>query len=112
LHIELRPKKYGGKGKKRDVVRVQQDLGSDIDDQIKIITISIVNKNVSIMSAKSSEGYDLECNNEIVKLYPSHEVFHNSPKMAHEGHLHAIFLKMISDMDFYRKRMNAVNFFD
>jgi hypothetical protein len=47
--------------------------------------------------------------NEIVKLSPSHEVFQNSPKLPHEGHLHAIFPKLISDMDFSRKRRNVVN---
>jgi hypothetical protein len=62
-----------------------------------------------MMSAKESEGYDLEYNNEIVKLSPSHEVFQNSPKLPHEGHLHAIFLKLISDRDFARKRRNVVN---
>jgi len=51
----------------------------------------------------------LEYSNEIVKLSPSHEVFQKSPKFPHEGHLHAIFLNLISDMDFAKKRRNFVN---
>jgi len=67
-----------------------------------------VNKNVPIMSLKTSEGYDLECNNEIIKLFPIHEVFQNSPKLPHEIHLHTMFLKLISDRDFSRKTRNVV----
>jgi hypothetical protein len=101
LHPELRPKKYGGKGKKKVVVTVQQDLGSESGDETQITVVGVVNasKNVSMMSAKASEGYD----NEIVKLSPSHEVFQNSPKFPHEGPLHA------GDRDFVRERRNVVN---
>ena len=82
-------------------------MGSDSDDERQIIVVGVVNasKNVSMTSAKASEGYD----NEIFKLSPSHEVFRNSPKLPHEGHLHAIFAKLISDRDFSRKRRNVVN---
>jgi hypothetical protein len=62
-------------------------------------------KNVPLMFAKASEGYD----NEIFKLSSSHEVFQNYLKFPHEGHLHAIFLKLIIDKDFSRKRRNGVN---
>jgi putative Ca2+/H+ antiporter (TMEM165/GDT1 family) len=101
LHPKLRPKKYGGKGKKKVVVIFQQDFGSESGDETQITTIGVVNgsKTVSMISAKASEGYD----NEIVKLSPSHEVFQNFRKFPHEGPLHA------GDRDFVRERRNVVN---
>jgi hypothetical protein len=76
LHIELRPKKYRGKGKKKVVFTVQQDLVSESGDETQIVGVGVVNarNNVSMMYAKASEG----CDNEIIKLSPSHEVFQNS----------------------------------
>jgi hypothetical protein len=70
LHPELRPKKYGGKGKKKDDVTVQPNLGSESSDETQIRVVGVVNesKNVSMMFANESEGY----NNEIIKLSPSH----------------------------------------
>ena len=73
MHHELRPKKYGGKGKKNAVVTTQQDLRSESSDETRIRVVGVVNarNKLSMISAKASEGYD----NDIVKLSPSHEVF-------------------------------------
>jgi hypothetical protein len=67
------------------------DLNKVTRHKSQVVGVVNASKNVSMMSAKASEGYDLEYNNEIVKLSPSHEVFQNSPKLPHEGHLHAMF---------------------
>jgi hypothetical protein len=104
LHHELRPKKFGGKGKQKAVATVQQvDLGSKSGDETRITVVGVVNlsKNVSMMSAKASEGYD----NEIVKLSPSHEMLQESPKLLQEGPLHA------RDKDFVKKRRNVAKLF-
>jgi hypothetical protein len=85
MHRELRPKMYGGKGKKNIFFTVQQDLGSESGDETQITVVGVVNasNNLSMTLSKASEGYD----NEIIKLSPSHEVFQNSPKLPHEGPL-------------------------
>jgi hypothetical protein len=46
-------------------------------------------KNVSLMSAKTIEGYDLKCNNEIVKFVTSYKAFQYSPKQPHEDSLYS-----------------------
>jgi hypothetical protein len=46
-------------------------------------------KNVSLMSTKTIEDCDIECNNEIVKFVPSYEYFQDSPKMPHEDSIYA-----------------------
>ena len=53
LHPELRPKNYGGKGKQKVVVTVQQDLGSESGDETQITVVGVVNvsKNVYMMFA-------------------------------------------------------------
>ena len=39
LHLELRPKKFQKKGKRKTTAIVQQDLGSDSGDETKIIVM-------------------------------------------------------------------------
>jgi hypothetical protein len=41
LHPELMPKRFGGKGKKNIVALVQQDLGSNSDDEAQITVVAV-----------------------------------------------------------------------
>jgi formylmethanofuran dehydrogenase subunit C len=44
LHHELKTKKFGGKRKQKIVVTVQQDLGSDLGDEMKITAVGVQGK--------------------------------------------------------------------
>ena len=62
LHLELRPKKYGGnkdKGKAKATAAVIQDLGSNSSDETKVTAVGIQGKDKSIslpIDAQSSSS--------------------------------------------------------
>lgn len=53
LHLELKPKKFEGK-KKKTVVAIQKDLGSDSGDETTIATIGIKGKNSEASTSNSA----------------------------------------------------------
>jgi hypothetical protein len=55
LHPEKRPKKFNNKEKPNIVATVQQDLGSDSEDETKITAMGLQGKN-SIASTSSSNS--------------------------------------------------------
>ena len=54
LHLELRPKKFEGK-KKKTIVAIQKDLGSDSGDETIIATIGIKGKNYEASTSNSAQ---------------------------------------------------------
>jgi hypothetical protein len=64
LHPEKRPKQFGGKGKKKTVATVQQDLGSNSGDEGKITMVGVQGKDSLHASSNSNnESHDDERNN-------------------------------------------------
>jgi hypothetical protein len=61
LHPEKRSKQFGGKGKKKTVATVQQDLGSDSRDEGKITMIGVQGKySLHASSNSNNESHDDE----------------------------------------------------
>jgi hypothetical protein len=63
LHPDLQPKKFKDKGKKKIVASTHQDLGSDSEDESKIMAIgrkdiSSINSNSSVQSTKMESDID------------------------------------------------------
>eukprot|EP00253_Pinus_taeda_P022396 PITA_22396 len=71
LHLERKPKKFGGR-KKKNVVAIQQDLGSDSGDETKVTTTGIKGKDSKASIINSAEYVDNESNererNEIFRI--------------------------------------------
>ena len=55
LHPELRLKKFGGKGKKKTIATVHEDLGSNSSDETKIATIGFQGK-ISLHTGSRSKN--------------------------------------------------------
>jgi hypothetical protein len=61
LHPKKRPKQFGGKGKTKTIVTVQQDLGSDSGDEGKITTVGVQGKySLHACSNSNNESHDDE----------------------------------------------------
>jgi hypothetical protein len=61
LHLEKKPKQFGGKGKTKTIATVQQDLGSDSEDEGKIIMIGVQGKySLHASSSSNNESHDEE----------------------------------------------------
>jgi hypothetical protein len=54
LHLELRPKRFGGKGKRKTIATVQQDLGFDSGDETQITVVGVQGILSSHASSSSS----------------------------------------------------------
>eukprot|EP00253_Pinus_taeda_P004927 PITA_04927 len=70
LHLELKPKKFGGKEKK-NVAAIQKDLGLDSGDETIVTTIGIKGKDSKASTSNSAQSVDNE-NNERER----NELFH------------------------------------
>jgi hypothetical protein len=63
LHPEKRPKQFGGKGKKKTVATVQQDLGSNSTDEGNITAVEVQGKySLHASSNSNNESHDDERN--------------------------------------------------
>jgi hypothetical protein len=61
LHLEKRPKQFGGKGKTKTVSTVQQDLGSDLGDEGNITSVGVQGKySLHASSNSNNESHDDE----------------------------------------------------
>ena len=70
LHLELKPKTFGGK-KKKTAAAIQKDLGSDSGDETIVTTIGIKGKNSEASTSNSTQSIDNEDNER-----KRHEIFH------------------------------------
>jgi hypothetical protein len=56
LHPENRPKQFGGKGKTNTITIVQQDVGSDLGDEKRIIAVEVQGKDSLYTSSSSNNS--------------------------------------------------------
>jgi hypothetical protein len=76
LHLEKKPKQFSGKGKTKTIATLQQDLGSDLGDEEKIIVVGVQGKySLHASSSSTNESHDDERN--------MNELFHISVVYKH-----------------------------
>jgi len=78
LHPELKPMKYDGK-KKKIVVAIQKDLGSDTGNETTIAAIGIKGKNSEASTSNSAQSTDNKENER-----KRHELFHTRVISKHQ----------------------------